>query len=148
MGRDKWILFMQVSSDTQPQTRRSHHERLEIRPPPLSQTISNLPVVIHTMSRVELARFRGRGQAFIQPPLQTVDFVFTRFEIVPRPVVFCHERQTTTLRSSWVLQLEKRVRDLQHKDMGMAVIVHYEDAFNGPPHSKIFIVILQTLETS
>ena len=30
----------------------------------------------------------------------------------------------------------------------MTVIVHDEDAFNGPPHSKIFIVVLQTLETS
>ena len=32
--------------------------------------------------------------------------------------------------------------------MRMTVIVHDEDSFNGPPHSKIFIVILQTLETS
>ena len=46
------------------------------------------------------------------------------------------------------LQLEKRVRDLQHEDVGMAVIVHDKDTFNSPPHSKIFIVVLQTLETS
>ena len=42
-------------------------------------------------------------------------------------------------------QLEKRVRDLQHEDMGVTMIVHDEDAFYGAPHSKVFIVILQTL---
>jgi len=30
----------------------------------------------------------------------------------------------------------------------VAVIVHDEDSFNSPPHSKIFIVVLQALETS
>ena len=30
----------------------------------------------------------------------------------------------------------------------MAMVVHDEDAFHGPPHSKVFIVILQALETS
>jgi len=45
------------------------------------------------------------------------------------------------------LQLEKRVCDLQHEDMGMAVIVHDEDAFDRPPHSEIFIIVLQALET-
>ena len=30
----------------------------------------------------------------------------------------------------------------------MTVIVHDENSFNGPSHSKIFIVVLQTLETS
>jgi hypothetical protein len=46
------------------------------------------------------------------------------------------------------LQLEKRVRDLQHEDMGVTVIVHDEDTFDGPPHSEIFIVVLQALEAS
>jgi hypothetical protein len=46
------------------------------------------------------------------------------------------------------LQLEKRVRDLQHEDVGMTMVVHDEDAFHGPPHSKVFIIILQALETS
>lgn len=30
----------------------------------------------------------------------------------------------------------------------MAVIVHDEDPFYGPPHSKVFVVILQALEAS
>ena len=30
----------------------------------------------------------------------------------------------------------------------MTVIVHDEDAFDGPPHSEIFIVVLQALEPS
>jgi len=98
------------------------------------------------MSRVELAGFGGRGQAFIQPPLQTVDLVLTRFEIVPRPAVLRDKRRSYSKMLG--LQLEKRVRDLQHEDMGMTVIVHDEDTFNSPPHSKIFIVVLQTLETS
>jgi len=43
------------------------------------------------------------------------------------------------------LQLEKRVRDLQHENMGVAVIMDNEDAFYGPSHPKVFVVILQTL---
>ena len=46
------------------------------------------------------------------------------------------------------LQLEKRVRDLQHEDMGVTVVVHDENAFHGPPHSEVFIVVLQALEAS
>lgn len=44
------------------------------------------------------------------------------------------------------LQLEKRVRNLQHEDMGVAVVVHDKDALYGPPHPKVFIVVLQALE--
>ena len=76
----------------------SHHEGLEIWSPPLSQTITDLPVVIYAVGGVELAGFGGRGQAVIQPSLQTVNFVFTRLEIVPGPVAFYRERQATAPR--------------------------------------------------
>jgi hypothetical protein len=46
------------------------------------------------------------------------------------------------------LQFEKCVRDLQHEDMWVAVIVYDEYAFYGSPHPKVFVVILQALETS
>lgn len=50
------------------------HERLEIRPPPLSQSITNLPVLIDTLAGELRAH---RGQTLIQPLLKPVDlFVF------------------------------------------------------------------------
>lgn len=75
----------------------SHHEGLEIWSPPLSQTITDLPVVIYAVGGVELAGFGGRGQAVIQSPLQTINFVFARFEVVPRPVGPYRERQPMIL---------------------------------------------------
>ena len=87
----------QVSHGPTAQTCWSHHKSLKIRPPPLSQTITDLPVVIHTVGRVKLAGFGGRGQAVIQPPLQPVDLVFTRLEIIPGPVMLYREQRETAL---------------------------------------------------
>ncbi len=46
------------------------------------------------------------------------------------------------------LQFEECVRDLKHEDMRVAVVMDDEDTLNCPPHAKIFIVILQPLESS
>ena len=97
MGRDERILPCKLALAHSTNI-GSHHKSLEIGPPPLSQTVANFPIVIYTMSGVELTGFGGRGQALIQPPLQTVDLVLTRFKIVPRPVVLHNEQQTTILR--------------------------------------------------
>jgi hypothetical protein len=43
-------------------------------------------------------------------------------------------------------QLEKRVGDLQHKNMRVPMIVHHKDPFHSASHSKVLIVVLQTLQ--
>lgn len=65
----------------------AHHERLEVWPPPLGQAVTDLPVVVHAMRRVELARLRGRSEAIIQSALEALDLVFTWLEVVARPDV-------------------------------------------------------------
>ena len=44
-------------------------------------------------------------------------------------------------------QLEERVRDLQHEDMWMSVIMHDEDTLDRSSHPKVFIVVLQALKS-
>jgi hypothetical protein len=43
-------------------------------------------------------------------------------------------------------QFEKCIGDLQHEDMGMAVVVYNKDSFYGTAHSKVFIIVLQPLK--
>jgi hypothetical protein len=57
----------------------THHEGLEIRAPPLSETVSNFPVVINPVRRVELARITGWSQPIIQTALEAVQFIFAGF---------------------------------------------------------------------
>ena len=45
--------------------RATHHERLKIGAPPLGEAVTNLPVVVDAMGRVELTRLGRRGQAVI-----------------------------------------------------------------------------------
>ena len=46
------------------------------------------------------------------------------------------------------LQLEKCVGNLEHEDMRMAMVVHDQDTFYCSSHSKVFIVVLEALQTS
>jgi len=39
-------------------------------------------------------------------------------------------------------QFEKSISDLEHQDMGMAVIMNHKDPFNSTAHSEVFIVVL------
>jgi len=55
------------------------HERFEIRPPPLGQTISNLPLVVDAMGDLVELRTRRRGETVIQTPFETFYFVFAWF---------------------------------------------------------------------
>ena len=45
------------------------------------------------------------------------------------------------------LQLEKGVSDLEHEHVWMAVLVNDEDSLDGAPHTKVFIVVLEPLES-
>jgi hypothetical protein len=46
------------------------------------------------------------------------------------------------------VQLKEGVGDLEHENVRVTMIVYDEDAFNCAAHSKILIVILETLKTS
>lgn len=46
----------------------------------------------------------------------------------------------------WRLQLKERVRDLEHEDVGMTMIVHDKDTLYGATHTKVFIIVLKALE--
>ena len=45
-------------------------------------------------------------------------------------------------------QLEERVRDLEHEDVWVSVVVNDENPFHCSSHTEIFIVVLKTLKTS
>jgi hypothetical protein len=45
------------------------------------------------------------------------------------------------------IQFEKGVCDLEHKYVGVTVVVDDEDTLYCATHAKIFIVVLETLET-
>lgn len=45
-------------------------------------------------------------------------------------------------------QFEKCIGNLQHEDMGMAVVVYNKNSFYGTAHSKVFIVVLKPLKAS
>ena len=36
---------------------------------------------------------------------------------------------------------------MKHEDMWVAVVMNNEDALNGPAHAKIFVVVLQALQS-
>lgn len=63
----------------------THHERLEVRPPPLREAVPNLPLVVHAVRRVELLRVRGWRKAVVQALLQAFNLVLPRLEVVPGP---------------------------------------------------------------
>jgi hypothetical protein len=43
-------------------------------------------------------------------------------------------------------QLEERVRDLEHEDVRVPVVVDDEDALDGAPRAPVFVVVLQPLQ--
>ena len=55
------------------------HERLEVRPPPLRQRVTDLPVFVNAFAR-EL-RADG-GETLVEPFLEALDFVVFEVEVV------------------------------------------------------------------
>jgi hypothetical protein len=106
---------------------RTHHKRLKVRPPPLRETVADLPVVVHAVARVELPRVRRRREALVEAALEPVELVLARLEVVAG-------------------ELEERVRDLEHEDVRVPVVVDDEDALDGAPHAKVLVVVLQALQ--
>jgi hypothetical protein len=46
------------------------------------------------------------------------------------------------------VQLEEGIGDLEHENVRVTMIMYDEDAFNSSAHTKILIIILETLKTS
>lgn len=62
----------------------AHHEGFKVGSPPLRQTITNLPLVVDTMRRIELFRLVWRSQTFVHPSFETIDVVFSWLQVVSR----------------------------------------------------------------
>lgn len=45
------------------------------------------------------------------------------------------------------VQFEERVSDLEHEDVRVSVVVDDQHALDGSSHAKVFIVVLQPLES-
>lgn len=99
------------------------HEGLKIWSPPLCKAVTYFPFVVYAMCDTELLRVPRRGEAFVEAAFKTVDLIFARFKVIAG-------------------KFEKGIGDLQHENMGMAMIVNDKDSFYGATHSKVFIIIL------
>lgn len=85
----KRVLYQGCVSD---QKARVHmegadHERLKVRSPPLCEAVTNFPVIVDPMRRVELLRILRRCESIVEPGFESFNFVFTGLQIVPRSVM-------------------------------------------------------------
>ena len=117
------------------------HERLKIRPPPLRKRIRNLPLIVDTLAR-ELGP--GWGQALVETGFEAFDFVFISVEIVAwsgdfTRVNLCRGRTRDDI------QLEKCVRNLQHQNVWVVVLVADQDTLAGSAHAMSHVVLFQSL---
>ena len=136
-----------ISDRTSNREVATHHEGLKVRSPPLREAVTNFPIVVHTMRRVELPRVRRWREAFVQPAFEAVDLVLSGFQVVSWAASHVFHVKYSQQGRWNNTQLEERVRDLEHEDVWVAVVVHDEDALHSPTHAKVFIVVLQPLQT-
>jgi len=57
----------------------THHKCFKVRTPPLSEAISNFPVVVDPVGGVELTRVTRWGQPIIQTTLEALQLIFAGF---------------------------------------------------------------------
>jgi len=116
------------------------HERLEVGPPPLCQCVADLPLVVDALT-CELGA-DGR-KTLVEPRLETLDLVVFGAEIVARAAL----GQPCLHVGEGSIQLEEGVRDLQHEDMWVVVLVADQDAFASPSHAMLRVVFFQSLQS-
>lgn len=87
---------------------RAHHKRLEVGPPPLRETVPDLPFVVDAVRRVKLARLAWRREAVVEPALEPVDLVFARLEVVSGPTQI--QRRAQDRRQSPPRHRQRRIR--------------------------------------
>lgn len=123
MRRDEWV-----------------HEGLEVRAPPLRERIANLPLVVDTFA----GELRAYGRkALVQPRLETLDLLNVGSQVVARPI---RMSSTSEYRGRIYAQLEEGIRNLQHEDMWVVVLMTDQDAFARPSHATCLVVFLQSLQ--
>jgi hypothetical protein len=117
------------------------HERLEVGPPPLRKRIANAPLIIHALARELRA---DRRKALVQPRLEALDLIILGLEVVARsiPALVAKLRMCITN-----VQLEERVCNLQHQNVGMVVFVADQHALARPPHAMLLVVFFQPLQS-
>lgn len=100
------------------------HEGLEVWPPKLRKALTNLPVS-SLFAFTQSAHWR---KSFVQSSFEPLDLVVFWPQVVPR-------------------ELEERVCDLQHQDMGVVVLVAHQDALTGAAHAMLAEMLFQSLQT-
>lgn len=100
------------------------HEGLEVRSPPLRQTIANLPIA----GLLALAQPTDRGQPLVQPRFEAVDLLVLGSQVVAR-------------------ELEEGVRNLEHQDVRVVVLMADEDALARAAHAMDIVVLLESLQS-
>ena len=99
------------------------HEGLEVGPPPLGETVADLPIG----GLLALADPTDGGEALVEAGLETLDLLVLGAQVVAG-------------------QLEEGVGDLQHQDVRVVVLVADEDALAGAPHAVRVVMLLQPLQ--
>lgn len=101
------------------------HECLEVGTPPLREAVANLPVCC----LFSLAKTANRSETIVQALLEALDLVILGLEIIAR-------------------QLEKCIRNLQHQDMWVVVLVAHQDALARTAHAMGVVVLLEATKAS
>lgn len=102
------------------------HESLKVGSPPLRKSLANLPFAFVAVVGELIAR---RSESLIQANLEALDLISVGWKVISR-------------------KFEEGVCDLQHQDVGMVVVVAYEDTFAGSPHAVCIVMFFQALQAS
>lgn len=73
---------MRVRAKNEESGEKTDHERFEVWPPPLCKAIPDLPFVVDAVRDTELLRIPRGCKALVEAPLEPVDLIFTRLEVI------------------------------------------------------------------
>ena len=124
MRRDEWV-----------------HESLEIGTPPLRERVANLPLIVDAFA----GELRAYGRkAFVQPRFEALDLLDIGSQIVSGPTSVS---SISGEMSIIYAQFEECIRNLQHEDVRVVVLVADQDALACPSHTTCLVVFLQSLQS-
>ena len=120
------------------------HESLEIRTPPLRESITNLPGFVDTFARELRA---DRSETFVEALLKAVDFFIFIIEVVAWPVFFVSISLVSYhCKLEVYVQFKESIRNLQHQDMRVVMFMANQDPFASPSHAIFIIMLLQAFQ--
>jgi len=100
------------------------HEGLKVGPPPLGKTLADFPI----SSFLALAYATDRGKSFVESKLEAFFFTILMPELL-------------------AAKLEKGIRDLEHQNVRVIVLMANEDALAGATHAMVGKVLLEAFQT-